>query len=114
MAKPKFPKIEIVRSNPPDRSGVFTITVSRRVGNPPHAYERDVKPNDLVSSPEAAAILGVTVRHLYRLVEENRLRYRKKKKRLLFVSKEVQRLYLQLARARKGTKGPITEAFVIG
>src|SRR5437588_249778 len=107
MAKPRFPKIDVVYSNPPDKSVVCIVTISRRVGNPPHKYERDVKPNDLLSSPEAATILGLSVRHLYRLVDAGRLKYKKKKNRLLFGSRDVQRFRFALALSKRGIKGRV-------
>lgn len=98
MAKPRFAKMEVVFDNPPDKHGLTTFTIIRKVGRSGHHYERHVKPNDLLSSPEAARLLRVSVRHLYRLVKEGRIRYKRRQRHLWFVSKDVQKV--QLGRRR--------------
>lgn len=104
----RFSHINVVFENPPDQRGFFTLTISRRVGGSPHWYEREVKPHDVLSSPEAARILGISVRHLYRLIRAGALPYKKQKKHLWFISKDVQRVALK--RAGSSAK---TEAWVI-
>ena len=98
MAKPRFAQMEVVVDNPPDKHGFTTFTIIRNVGRAGHHYARHVELNDLVSSPEAARILRISVRHLYRLVKEGRIKYKKLNTHLWFVSRDVQRL--QLARRR--------------
>lgn len=98
MAKPRFARLEVVFDNPPDTHGFATFTIVRTVGRSDHRYERHVKLDDLLSSPEAARILRISVRHLYRLVKEGRIKYKRQNAHLWFVSKEVQRV--QLARKR--------------
>jgi excisionase family DNA binding protein len=90
--------------SPPDTSGLFRLTVRRRIETSPYKYEREVKPNDLLSTAETAKVLGITVRHLYRLVDEGHLKYKKQRKRLWFVSRDVQRLVQ--ARGRLSPLGP--------
>ena len=90
--------MEVVVDNPPDQHGFTTFTIIRNVGRSDHHYERHVELNDLVSSPEAARILQISVRHLYRLVKEGRIKYKKQHKHLWFLSRDVQRV--QLARRR--------------
>jgi hypothetical protein len=108
MAKPRFARLEVVFDNPPDKHGFATFTIVRTVGRSDHRYERHVNLDDLLSSPEAARILRISVRHLYRLVKEGRIKYKKQKAHLWFVSKEVQRV--QLARKRGSRSG---ESFLI-
>jgi excisionase family DNA binding protein len=96
MAKPRFAQMDVVFDNPLDKHGFTTFTIIRKVGRSGHHYERHVKLNDLLSSPEAARVLRISVRHLYRLVKEGRIRYKKQHRHLWFVSKDVQRV--QLAR----------------
>jgi excisionase family DNA binding protein len=98
MAKPRFAQMEVVVDNPPDKHGFTTFTIIRNIGRSGHHYERHVELNDLLSSPEAARILRISVRHLYRLVKEGRIKYKKLKTHLWFVSRDVQRV--QLARRR--------------
>jgi excisionase family DNA binding protein len=86
--------MEVVFDNPPDKYGLTTFTIIRKVGG--HHYERHVKLDDLLSSPEAARVLRISVRHLYRLVKEGRIRFKKQHTQLWFVSRDVQRV--QLAR----------------
>src|SRR5947207_1373026 len=92
MAKPRFSQIEVIFENPPNKRGFHALTINRRIGGSPHKYERYVKLEDSLSSTEAARILKISVRHLYRLVEEGHLKCKKQRKRLWFVSKDVQRL----------------------
>lgn len=94
MAKPRFAQMEVVVDNPPDKHGFTTFTIIRNVGRSGHHYERHVKLDDLLSSPEAARILRISVRHLYRLVKEGRIKYKKQKTHLWFVSRDVQRVQL--------------------
>jgi hypothetical protein len=98
MAKPRFAQIEVVFNNPPDTYGFTTFTIIRKVGRSDHGYERHVKLDDLLSSSEAAQILRISVRHLYRLVKEGRIKCKKQNTHLWFVSRDVQRV--QLARRR--------------
>jgi hypothetical protein len=99
MAKPRFAQLEVVFDNPPDTQGFTTLTIIRKVGRSDHHYERHVKLNDLLSSPEAARILQISVRHLYRLVKKGRITCKKQKTHLWFVSRDVQRI--RLARQRE-------------
>lgn len=108
MAKPWFAQMEVVFDNPPDKHGLATFTIIRNVGRSGHHYERHVKLNDLLSSPEAARILRISVRHLYRLVKEGRIKCKKQNNHLWFVSRDVQRIRL----ARKRFSGR-REAFLI-
>src|SRR5438067_10603342 len=94
MAKPRFAKMEVVFDNPPDQHGFTTFTIIRNVGSSGQHYERHVKLDDLLSSPEAAQVLRISVRHLYRLVKEGRIKCKKQKTHLWFVSREVQRIQL--------------------
>ena len=96
MAKPRFAQMEVVFDNPPDKSGFATFTIIRNVGRADHRYERHVKLDDLLSSPEAARILRISVRHLYRLVKDGRIKCKKHNTHLWFVSRDVQKV--QLAR----------------
>jgi hypothetical protein len=98
MAKPRFAQMEVVVDNPPDTQGFTTFTIIRKVGRSDHRYERYVKLDDLLSSPEAARILRISVRHLYRLVKEGHIKCKKQNTHLWFVSRDVQRV--QLARGR--------------
>ena len=98
MAKPRFAQMEVIFDNPPDKHGFTTFTIIRKVGRSDHRYERHVKLDDLLSSPEAARILQISVRHLYRLVKEGRIKCKKQHTHLWFVSKDIQRV--QLARRR--------------
>jgi hypothetical protein len=98
MAKPHFAQMEVVVDNPPDKHGFTTFTIIRNVGRAGHHYERHVKLDDLLSSPEAARILRISVRHLYRLVKEGRIKCKKQNTHLWFVSRDVQKI--QLARKR--------------
>ena len=102
MAKPRFAQMEVVFNNPPDKHGFTTFTIIRTVGRSGQHYERHVKLDDLLSSPEAARILRVSVRHLYRLVKEGRIKYKKQNTHLWFVSRDVQRV--QLARRRVSSR----------
>jgi hypothetical protein len=108
MAKPRFAQMEVVFDNPPDQHGFTTFTIIRNVGRSGHHYERHVKLNDLLSSPEAARILRISVRHLYRLIKEGRIKCKKQHKHLWFLSRDVQRV--QLARRRVSDRG---ETFLI-
>jgi excisionase family DNA binding protein len=108
MAKPRFAQMEVVFDNPPDKHGFTTFTIIRNVGRAGHHYERHVALNDLLSSPEAARILRISVRHLYRLIKEGRIKYKKLKTHLWFVSRDVQRV--QLARRRDSDR---RETFLI-
>ena len=101
MAKPHFAQMEVVFNNPPDKRGFTTFTIIRTVGRLGQHYERHVKLDDLLSSPEAARILRISVRHLYRLVKEGRIKCKKQKTHLWFVSRDVQRVQL----ARRGSSG---------
>jgi excisionase family DNA binding protein len=94
VAKPQFAQMEVVFDNPPDKHGFTTFTIIRNVGRSGHHYQRHVKLDDLLSSPEAAKILRISVRHLYRLVKEGRIKCKKQKTHLRFVSKDVQRIQL--------------------
>lgn len=94
MAKPRFAQMEVVVHNPPDKHGFTTFTIIRNIWRSGHHYERHVKLDDLLSSPEAARILRISVRHLYRLVKEGRIKYKKQKTHLWFVSRDVQRVQL--------------------
>src|SRR5262249_21242588 len=86
--------MEVVYDNPPDKHGFTTFTIIRKVGRSDHRYERHVKPDDLLSSPEAAQVLRISVRHLYRLVKAGRIKCKKQHTHLWFVSREVQRVQL--------------------
>lgn len=110
MAKPRFAQIDVVFDNPPNKHGFSTYTIIRSVGRSGHKYERHVELDDLLSSPEAARLLRISVRHLYRLVKEGRIKCRKEKKHLWFVSKDLQRL--QVAR-RRDHISPRQETFLI-
>lgn len=110
MAKPRFARIDVVFDNPQDKHGFSTYTIIRSVGRSGHKYERHVKLDDLLSSPEAARLLRISVRHLYRLVKEGRIKCRKKKKNLWFVSKDIQRLQMARRRVQISVK---REAFLI-
>ena len=101
MAKPRFAQMEVVFNNPPDKHGFTTFTIIRNVGRLGQHYERHVKLDDLLSSPEAARILRISVRHLYRLVKEGRIKCKKQNTHLWFVSRDVQRVQL----ARRGSSG---------
>ena len=98
MAKPRFAQMEVVFNHPPDKQGFTTFTIIRNVGRSGHQYERHVKLDDLLSSPEAARLLRISVRHLYRLVKDGRIKCKKQHTHLWFVSRDVQRV--QLARKR--------------
>ena len=88
----KVPRIEIWYSNPPS-SGV--ITIRRKVNHPVWGsgwLEREVGPNaGLLSSPEAAAYLEITLVWLYHLVKERKLRPTRKKGHLAFKYQELRR-----------------------
>jgi hypothetical protein len=86
--------MEVLFDNPPDKHGFTTFTIIRNVGRAGHHYERHVKLNDLLSSPEAARILRISVRHLYRLIKEGRIKCKKQHKHLWFLSRDVQRVQL--------------------
>ena len=101
MAKPRFAQMDVVFNNPPDKHGFTTFTIIRTVGRLGQHYERHVKLDDLLSSPEAARILRISVRHLYRLVKERRIKCKKQNTHLWFVSRDVQRVQL----ARRGSSG---------
>jgi len=92
MAKPRFAQMEVVVDNPPDKHGLTTFTIIRNIGRSGHHYERHVKLDDLLSSHEAAQVLRISVRHLYRLVKEGRIKYKKQNTHLWFVSRDVQRV----------------------
>jgi excisionase family DNA binding protein len=100
MGKQRFAQVEVVFDNPPDNRGFFALTIIRRIriAGSPHKFEREVKPNGLLSSTEAAKLLRVSVRHLYRLVEEGHLKREKQRKHLWFVSRDVQRFAMKRAR----------------
>jgi hypothetical protein len=102
MAKPRFAQMKVVFDNPPDKHGLTTFTIIRKVGRSGHYYERQVKLDDLLSSPEAALLLRISVRHLYRLVKEGCIKCKKQHTHLWFVSKDVQRF--QLARRRASVR----------
>ena len=110
MAKPRFAPIEVVFDNPPNKQGFATCTIIRTIGRAGHQYERHVKLDDLLSSPEAARILRISVRHLYRLVKEGRLKCKKQKKQLWFVLKDVQGVHLVRRRVQTSVH---PEAFLI-
>jgi hypothetical protein len=105
-----FPKIEIefgvgpggYRSNP---RGEFPspITIRRKMGRAGHMYERYVQPHELLSSTETALILKTSLRYLYWWVEHGKLKPKRVKDRLFFVSSDVQEL------ARKRGVHPIPE-----
>jgi hypothetical protein len=99
MAKPRFAQIEVVFDNPPDKHGFTTFTIIRNVGGSGHHYSRRVKLDDLLSAPEAARILRISVRHLYRLVKEGRIKCKKQKTHLWFVSRDIQKIELARKRA---------------
>lgn len=109
MAKPQFAKVEVVFDNPPDKRGFLALTISRRIRGSPHKYERHVKPDDLLSSTEAARILRISVRHLYRLAKEGSLKYKKQRRNLWFTSKDVQSFALK----RRPHSSGSGEAFLI-
>jgi hypothetical protein len=88
----------VIFDNPPDKHGFTTFTIIRKVGRSDHRYERHVQLDDLLSSPEAARILRISVRHLYRLVKEGRIKCKRQHTHLWFVSRDIQRV--QLARRR--------------
>src|ERR1700704_595488 len=102
MAKPRFAQLDVIFNNPPDKYGFTTFTIIRKVGRSDHHYERHVKLDDLLSSPEAARILRISVRHLYRLVKEGRIKCKKQKAHLWFVSRDVQGVQL----ASRRVSGP--------
>ena len=110
MAKPRFAQLDIVFDNPPDKQGFSTYTIIRSVGRASQKYERHVKLDDLLSSPEAARLLRISVRHLYRLVKEKRITCKRMNKHLWFVSRDLQRL--QMTR-RPGHISGRREAFLI-
>jgi hypothetical protein len=108
MAKPRFAHMEVVFDNPPNKHGFSAFTIIRKVGRSGHHYERHVKLDDLLSAPEAARVLRISVRHLYRLVKEGRIKCKKQHTHLWFVSRDVQKIHL----ARRRVQGR-RETFLI-
>ena len=114
MAKPRYADVEVRYSNPPQKSGLFRLTICRKVAGVP-GYVREVEPHELLSAPEAAKVLRISVRYLYRLVEEGRIPSKKKNKRLWFISRDVQQLVLKRRRSKRDTAKRASghEAFLI-
>ncbi|MDE3041121.1 MAG: helix-turn-helix domain-containing protein [Nitrospirota bacterium] len=93
--------IQIYWDNPPSkRSGV---TVRRSVAG--GVYERKVSAAGLLSSAEAAEAIGITLRHLYNLMNDGTLKPRKKSGKLFFRLAEIKQ-YLSLKRLRSGKPEP--------
>jgi hypothetical protein len=110
MAQYKPPEIQVefgvslmeCLENPPKRFPA-SITFKRRMGRTGFIYQRSVEPHELVSSAEAIVILQIGLRHFYRVIKDGKLKPKRVKDRLLFVSRDVQKL------ARKRGVHPIPE-----
>ncbi len=84
----RLPKIEVIYSNPPEIPS--SVTIRRWVSG--QKYEREVKPNDLIGTTEAVHILKITLRHLYRLVENRILKPIRKKSKIYFKLGDIEKL----------------------
>ena len=94
-------RIQIYWDNPPGkRSGV---TVQRVVAG--GVYERRVSAAGILSSAEAAKAIGITLRHLYNLINDGTMKPKKKSGRLFFRLAEIKR-YLNQKRLRSGKPEP--------
>ncbi len=96
-----MPKIEIIYSNPPEVPS--PVTIRRWVGG--HKYEREIRPDDLIGTTEAVKILKITLRHLYRLVEDRKLKAIRKAAKIYFKLHEVEKLAKERGTWPSG-KGP--------
>lgn len=102
-------KIEIIRSNPPSEG----IIIRQRVGHPRVGYaviEKEIRPNGLLISTEAAAFLGVTLRRIYQLIEDGKLKPLRKGNQLLFHLKSL----MEFEKNRRKPGRPKMEAFLAG
>ncbi len=84
----RLPKIEIIYRNPPEVPS--PVIIRRWVSG--HKYEREINPDDFVGTTEAAKILRITLRHLYRLVEDRKLKPIHKANKIYFKLREVETL----------------------
>ena len=81
------PKIDIYWDNPPGRNQ--GATVRRIVAG--GVYERRVLSTGLLSSTETAKALNITLRHLYNLVKDGKLKPVRKADRLYFRLSDIKR-----------------------
>ncbi len=95
------PKIDVYWDNPPGRKS--GLTIQRALGE--HVYERKVPSYGRLSSTEAAAALGISLRHLYNLVNDGKLKSVRKGDRHSFRLLELKR-YLVKQRGDRGRREP--------
>lgn len=72
-----------------------------------HVWERSVKPHGYVSSVEAKSLLGITLRHLYRLIGRSLIPMRRKR-RLYFRVSEIARMKRQRQARTQSARGEIS------
>ena len=88
----KVPKVQVLYPNPPSFG---KITIRREIRHPVWGsawLERVVGPKEgLLSSPEAAAYLEVSLVWLYRLIKQKKLRPRRKEGHLIFQFRDLRR-----------------------
>lgn len=95
-------RITIYWDNPPSKGSGVTV---QRVLAGGGVYERKVPGSGLLSSAEAAQAIGITLRHLYNLMNDGILKPRTKSSRLFFRLSEIKR-YLDQKRSRSGKAEP--------
>lgn len=83
----RAPDIKIYWENPPGPKAGLLVERITKSG----VYEKHVPPSGLLSSTEAAKAIGLTLRHLYNLVNDGKLKPVRKRGRLLFRLSDVKR-----------------------
>lgn len=101
----RTPRIQIYWENPPSKNSGVTVRRLSTGG----MYERQVPSSGLLSSAEAAAAIGITLRHLYNLINDGVLKAKRKSGRVFIKLSDI-KTYLNTKRSRSGK----TEPWLIG
>lgn len=94
----KLPTMRIWRENPPGPRSKVEVEYRTRG----RTYKREVGPNGYLSSTEACAYLEVSLRWLYRLVADGRLRPKRESGQLWFRLQDLRRI--EAARQQRGRR----------
>lgn len=103
----KLPTMTIYRENPPGPHSKVKVEYQTRG----RTYQRVVGPTGFLSSTEACAYLEVSLRWLYKLVEDGTLRPKRESGQLWFRLQDLRRI--EAARQQRGRR-PKKELWFVG